>query len=56
MTRLLDAELKFIITSPSQKFTLFMMPDAVFKAAGYDYNSTSNDLELYATRRYSYFR
>jgi uncharacterized surface protein with fasciclin (FAS1) repeats len=41
MTRLLDAELKFIITSPNQKFTLFMMPDAVIRAAGYDYNSTS---------------
>jgi hypothetical protein len=41
MTRLLDAELKFIVTSPNQKFTLFMMSDAVLNAAGYTYNSTS---------------
>jgi hypothetical protein len=37
MTRLLDAELKFVINSPNQQYTLFMMPDAVLKAAGYDF-------------------
>lgn len=37
MTRLLDAQLKFIITSPNQQYTLFMMSDAAIKAAGYDY-------------------
>ena len=42
MVRLLDAELKFIITSPSQKFTLFMMSDAVLTAAGYSFSSASN--------------
>ena len=43
MTRLLDAELKFVINSPAQKFTLFMMSDDVIKAAGYDYNPSINE-------------
>jgi uncharacterized surface protein with fasciclin (FAS1) repeats len=42
MTRLLDAELKFNIISPRQKFTLFMMSDAVLTAAGYAFSSNSN--------------
>lgn len=37
MTRLLDAQLKFIITSPNQQYTLFMMSDAAIRTAGYDY-------------------
>lgn len=43
MTRLIneDQTLKFQILSPNQKFTLFMMPDVVLRAAGYDYNSNS---------------
>ncbi|HVG40805.1 MAG TPA: fasciclin domain-containing protein [Chitinophagaceae bacterium] len=43
MTRLLDAELKFLINSPNQQFTLFMMSDEVLKAAGYDYNAALNE-------------
>lgn len=42
MTRLLNTDLRFIITFPSSKFTLFMMPDAVLRAAGYDFNVNSN--------------
>src|SRR5207249_4701026 len=42
MTRLLDAELKFIVNSPSQKYTLFMMSDDAIKAAGYDYDASVN--------------
>jgi uncharacterized surface protein with fasciclin (FAS1) repeats len=41
MRRLLDTELRFIINSPGAKFTLFMMPDAVLRAAGYDFNVNS---------------
>lgn len=43
MTRLLDAPLKFIITSPNQQYTLFMMSDAAIKAAGYDYIPAINE-------------
>lgn len=42
MTRLLDMELKFLINSPRQKYTLFMMSDEAIKAAGYDYDATLN--------------
>ncbi len=42
MTRLLNTDLKFVITNPNSKFTLFMMPDAVLRAAGYDYDVNSN--------------
>jgi len=42
MTRLLNTDLKFTVTNPKAKFTLFMMPDAVLRAAGYDYNTNSN--------------
>ena len=42
MTRLLNTELRFIVTDPRQKFTLFMMPDAVLRAEGYDFNTNSN--------------
>lgn len=46
MTRLLDAELKGIITNPSVKYTLFMMPDAVLAAKGYSYNSGANSWQF----------
>ncbi len=42
MVRLLSAELKFIISNPKQKFTLFMMSDSVINAAGYTFSSLSN--------------
>jgi uncharacterized surface protein with fasciclin (FAS1) repeats len=42
MTRLLNTELKPIITNPNVKYTLFMMSDAVMAAKGYSYNSGSN--------------
>jgi len=42
MKRLLDTELRFIITSLRAKYTLFMVPDAVFRANGYDFNVNSN--------------
>jgi uncharacterized surface protein with fasciclin (FAS1) repeats len=42
MTRLLNTDLKFIITYLGSKFTLFMMSDAVLRAAGYDFNTSSN--------------
>lgn len=42
MTRLLNTDLKFIVSYLGSRFTLFMMPDAVLRAAGYDYNTASN--------------
>jgi len=42
MTRLLDNDLKSVITNPIAKYTVFMMPDAVLRAQGYDYNSATN--------------
>lgn len=42
MTRLLNTDLKFTVSYPNLRFTLFMMPDAVLRAAGYDYNTNSN--------------
>lgn len=43
MTRLLDGgDLKGIITNLNAKYTLFMMPDEVLRAQGYDYNSATN--------------
>ena len=42
MTRLLDMDLKSLITNPNVKYTLFMMSDAVLAAKGYSYNSGSN--------------
>ncbi len=42
MTRLLDVELKGIITNPSAKYTVFMMPDQVLNAQGYNYNLAAN--------------
>lgn len=42
MTRLLDTELKTIITNTGVKYTMFMMPDAVLNAQGFNYNSAAN--------------
>jgi uncharacterized surface protein with fasciclin (FAS1) repeats len=42
MTRLLDNDLKSVLINPNAKYTLFMMPDAVLRAQGYDYNSATN--------------
>jgi uncharacterized surface protein with fasciclin (FAS1) repeats len=42
MTRLLDFELKNIVTNPSIKYTLFMMPNQILNARGYDYNAAAN--------------
>lgn len=42
MLRLLNTDLKYTISYPNSRFTLFMMPDAVLRAAGYDYNTASN--------------
>jgi uncharacterized surface protein with fasciclin (FAS1) repeats len=42
MTRLLNTDLKFTITNLNSKYTMFMMPDVVLRAAGYDYNTSSN--------------
>jgi len=42
MLRLLNTDLKFTISYPASRYTLFMMPDAVLRAAGYDYNLNSN--------------
>lgn len=42
MTRLLDQEVKPIITNPSVKYTMFMVSDAVLAAKGYSFNSGSN--------------
>ncbi len=42
MTRLLDQELKPVITNPNVKYTMFMVSDAVLAAKGYSYNPGSN--------------
>ncbi len=42
MTRLLNTDLKFTISYLGSRFTVFMMPDAVLRAAGYNYNTNSN--------------
>jgi uncharacterized surface protein with fasciclin (FAS1) repeats len=42
MTRLLDFELKSVITNPSGKFAMLMISDAVFLAKGYRYDIPNN--------------
>jgi uncharacterized surface protein with fasciclin (FAS1) repeats len=42
MTRLLDNDLKTVITNLNAKYTMFMMPDTILRARGYDYNPASN--------------
>ena len=41
MTLLLNTSLRVVITNPNLKYTLFMMPDAALRAAGFDYNPTT---------------
>jgi uncharacterized surface protein with fasciclin (FAS1) repeats len=43
MTRFFDRELKSTIVSPHVKFTLFLVPDDVLRAAGHDYNASRNE-------------
>mgnify|MGYP003615747673 CR=1 FL=1 len=43
MTRILDTELRYVITNPNLKFTIFMMSDAVLRAAGFDYNTARSE-------------
>lgn len=40
MTRALDQSIRYNITVPSLKYTVFMMSDALLRAKGYDYSST----------------
>jgi uncharacterized surface protein with fasciclin (FAS1) repeats len=42
MTRLLDMELKSVITNPSGKFAMLMISDAVFLSKGYRYDIPNN--------------
>ncbi len=42
MTRLLESDLKTVISNPNAQYTVFMMPDAVLRARGYDYSSAAN--------------
>lgn len=42
MTRLLDMDLRNIITNPNIRYTLFMIPDAVLNAQGYAFSSATN--------------
>lgn len=42
MTRLLDYELRNIITVPTAKYTMFMMSDQVLAAQGFGYNPGAN--------------
>lgn len=42
MTRLLNTELRGIVSNISTKYTVFMMPDAVLNAQGFNYNVAAN--------------
>ncbi|QJD95251.1 hypothetical protein HH214_04850 [Mucilaginibacter robiniae] len=48
MTRALDLNLRYTVSSPNLKFTVFMMPDAVLRSLGYDY-STANSAFTYTS-------
>ncbi|MBW4888979.1 fasciclin domain-containing protein [Mucilaginibacter sp. HMF5004] len=41
MTTALNMNLRYVVSNPSFKFTLFMVPDVAFRALGYDYSSAS---------------
>lgn len=43
MTKLLDYDLKFVITNPRIKYTIFMMSDKLLRAAGYDYDPAKDE-------------
>ncbi len=42
MTRALDQSLRYNITIPSQKYTVFMISDDLLRAKGFDYNFTQS--------------
>jgi uncharacterized surface protein with fasciclin (FAS1) repeats len=42
MTRLMDYDIRTIVTNPTAKFTLFMMPNQVLGAQGYGYDPAAN--------------
>jgi uncharacterized surface protein with fasciclin (FAS1) repeats len=42
MTRLLDYELRTIVTNPAAKYVMFMMPDPVLTTQGFSYNPGAN--------------
>jgi uncharacterized surface protein with fasciclin (FAS1) repeats len=46
MTRILDLNLKTVVANPNLKFTVFMIPDATFRALGYDYNTNTSQFTL----------
>lgn len=46
MIRLLDLNLRYTITSPNLKFTMFMLSDATLRSMGFDY-STANSAFTY---------
>ena len=46
MTRLLDLNLRYTVSSPNLKFTVFMLSDATLHSLGYDY-STANSAFTY---------
>lgn len=43
MTRLLEGDLKFTISNPAVRFTLFMMSDEALEEAGFGYNELSGE-------------
>lgn len=46
MQRLMDNELKQVVTNPSQRYTIFMMSNSVLNAAGFTIDPTlSNDIQ-----------
>jgi uncharacterized surface protein with fasciclin (FAS1) repeats len=43
MTKFFDREMKSTVVSPHSKYTLFLVPDEVLRAAGHDYNPARNE-------------
>ncbi|THU36056.1 hypothetical protein FAM09_21970 [Niastella caeni] len=43
MTRLLNYELRDVITNPNARFTIFMIPDSVLAKQGYSYNVAGSE-------------
>ena len=43
MTRLIDQNIKAAVTSPGLRYTMFLVNDATFRAAGFDYNGLSSN-------------
>lgn len=42
MTQLLNIDLKSVITNINAKYTVLMIPDAVFASLGYGFNTSTN--------------